>query len=59
MLFSHLNILAIPSRIRHTSEMELIVKCCVILHNMIVEERYSDNGQGFGTKNIVRIDPDE
>lgn len=32
-----------------------IVKCCAILHNMIVEARDVDGS--MGTKNIVSIDP--
>lgn len=58
MLFSRWNTLANPSRICRTSYMELIDKCRVILHNVIVEERDSEDGQGFGTNNIVIIYPD-
>lgn len=56
VLFSRWHILANPSRIWHTADMNLIVKSCVILHNMIVEARDKDDEDGFGTKNIASID---
>lgn len=34
-----------------------IVKCCVILHNTITEER--DRNGSLGTKNIVSVDPNK
>ncbi len=34
-----------------------VVKACVIMHNMIVEERYVPGEEGFGTKNICTVDP--
>lgn len=50
VLFSRWHIFASRSRIWATSDMELIVHCCVILHTMIVE------ASDFEDEEIARID---
>lgn len=38
--------------------MDLVVRCSVIIHNMIVEVRDTDEENGFGTNNIASIEQD-
>lgn len=49
------HILAIPSRQCYKSNMDHVVKCCSILHSMIVEEK--DENCTMNTKTIVSEDP--
>lgn len=56
VLFSRCHILANRSRIWTTSDMDLIICCCVTPHDMIVEARNSEDEDGFGIKNMSSID---
>lgn len=55
VLFSRWHILATPSRIRYIEDMNDVVKCCSIMHNMLIEE--TDKYGNIGTKCIVSVDP--
>lgn len=55
VLFSRRSILAILSTLRYREEIEDIVKCCAILHNVIVEARDGDWMKGM--KNVAYIEP--
>lgn len=55
VLFSRWQILSNPSPLWHRSDMNDVVRACIIVHNMFVEYRNQDGG--MGTKNIVSLYP--
>lgn len=55
VLFSRRHILAHPSRLSYTEDMDQVVKACAIMLNMLVKCREADGA--MGTKSIVSLDP--